>query len=323
MIAWLRFVARRLGVAVLLVAIVISLVFAVTYFLPADPARAVVGPHADAAALETVRARMCLDRPFLVQYGCFVGQIARGDFGTSFRTGRPVAELLLERAGPTAELALAAILFQLLFSVPLAAAAAARKDRAFDRATHIGVVVLQNVPAFVIGPALLYLFAYRFGFLPVSGRGDPGLDRLKHLALPAFTLALGSLASYTRVLRSDLTEVIDRDFVRTAKAKGAPPSAVWLRHIFPNAAGPMIAFLGMDFGTMLGGAPVAEYIFGWPGLGREAVLGVLELDLPVVLGVVVVSSAALIASNLLADIAHAALDPRRRAGPRERSAPAV
>jgi peptide/nickel transport system permease protein len=312
MSAWLGFLARRLGSAVALIGIVVSLVFALTYVLPADPARAMIGPHADAEAVSSVRARMCLDRPFIVQYGCFIGRIARGDLGTSFRTRKPVADLLAERVGPTAELALSAILLQLLLSVPLAAAAATRRDRALDRAIHLAVVILQNVPPFVLGPALIYLAAYKLGWLPVSGRGDAGLDRLRHLALPALTLAIGSVASYTRLLRDDLTEVIRKDFIRTARAKGAPPWAIWGRHIFPNAAGPMVALLGMDFGALLGGAAIAEYIFGWPGLGREAVLGILEIDLPVVLGVVVVTSAAVIASNLLADIVHAALDPRLR-----------
>jgi peptide/nickel transport system permease protein len=310
--SWIGLVARRVAAAFALLWIALSLVFVLTQIVPGDPARALVGPHADAATVTRVRARLCLDRSPLVQYGCFVGRIARFDLGTSLRDGRPVAALLAERAGASAELAVAAVAIQLLVAVPLAAIGARRRSRVLDRAAQLAAVTLQSAPPFVLGLLLVYVVSYRLGWLPVRGRGEPGLDRLRHLALPAITLAAGGVASSARLLRGELADALDQGFVRAARARGASPLVVWARHVAPHAAGPLIALAGMDLGALLGGAPVVEYLFGWPGLGREAALGVLELDLPLILGVVTIACAAVVAVNLVVDLAHAALDPRLR-----------
>jgi ABC-type dipeptide/oligopeptide/nickel transport system permease component len=160
---------------------------------------------------------------------------------------------------------------------------------------------------------LIYIFAYRLGLFPVTGYGEAGWDRLLHLALPSMTLAVGGIAYYARIVRADMIEELDRDYVRTARAKGAPERTVILRHALRNALMPVVTLAGMDLGVLLGGAAVTETVFAWPGLGREAVLGVVNLDLPVVLGSVMLVSITTSAANLLVDVLYPLLDPRTRA----------
>jgi peptide/nickel transport system permease protein len=262
MSAWLRFIGRRIASALIVLWVVLSLVFALAYLLPADPARAALGSHADAATVARVRHEMCLDQPFLNQYGCYVGRILKGDLGTSFQTRRPVADLLHERLGPTVELALAAVLLRILLAVPLALLSAARRDRPVDHAVQASVVVLENIPPFVLGPLLIYVLAYQLGLLPVTGAGDSGIDRVRHLVLPALTLAAGGLATTARLLRGELVFALEKEFIRTARAKGASRFAILVRHALPNAALPVIGLSGVDLGALLGGAAVTEYVFG-------------------------------------------------------------
>jgi peptide/nickel transport system permease protein len=307
-----RFLLRRLGWSLLVLWFVLSGTFALAYAIPADPARAAVGPHASTDTIARVRQQMCLDRPFIVQYGCHVGRIARGDLGTSFRTQRPVADLLAEKLWPTLQLALAAVVLQILLGVPLGVWAAARRNRGADVAAQVVALVGQSTPAFLLGPLLMYVFAYRFGWFPVSGYGAGGVDRLWHLFLPAFTLAATGIAYYTRLARSEMIEALREDCVRTARAKGLSERRVVVMHAFRNALGPIVTLVGLDLGVLMGGAIVTEYIFGWPGLGREAVMSIMNLDLPVILGVVLVGSIAIVVANLLVDIAYSWLDPRVR-----------
>jgi peptide/nickel transport system permease protein len=310
--AWLRFLLGRIAGAVIVVWVVVSAVFALAYVLPADPARAAVGPHADAVTIERVRTQLCLDRPFVAQYGCHVTRLAKLDFGTSFRTGRPVSAILSERIGPTALLALSALAITLLLASPLAIFGARLRRQNFDRVAMVATWILQGVPPFVLGPLLAIVFSYRLGLLPASGAGESGLDLIRHLVLPAVTLALGGIATYARLLQGELSRSLAAPHVRVALAKGASESQALVRHALPLAVGPVVAVAGVDLGVLLGGAAITEYVFGWPGLGREAVLGVLELDLPVVLGTVLVAAVAVVLANLVADIVHAVVDPRLR-----------
>jgi len=309
---WLRFLLVRILSAIVVVWIVVSAVFALAYILPADPARAAVGPHADAATVERVRVQLCLDKPFFVRYGCHVGRLAKLDLGTSFLTGRPVSNIVAERLGPTALLAFSSLGLTLLCAAPLAMVGSRRRGKYFDRVTMVATWVLQGVPPFVLGPLLVLLFSYRWGWFPSSGAGEVGIDRLKHLVLPALTLALGGVATYSRLLQGELSRALELPHVRVAMGKGSSGEPSRVYHSFPLAVGPVIAIAGVDLGVLLGGTAMTEYVFGWPGLGREAVLGVLELDLPVVLGVVLVTGIAVVLANLLADVLHAFVDPRVR-----------
>ncbi|HEY5946462.1 MAG TPA: ABC transporter permease, partial [Kofleriaceae bacterium] len=236
------------------------------------------------------------------------------DLGESYRSKRPVGELIADRLGPTVQLALATIVLQLLVGVPLGIAAAARRGRWPDRAASVVSIMGQSLPTFFVGTLLVYLLAYGIGWFPIGGYGWGVLDRLHHLVLPALTLATVGIAYYARIVRSELGETLHEDYVRTARAKGLSERQVIVRHGLRNAVGPLVALIGIDLGVLLGGAVVTEYIFAWPGLGREVLQAILEVDLPLILGVVLVSAVAIAIANLLADLVQLWIDPRLRDG---------
>jgi peptide/nickel transport system permease protein len=305
-------ILRRAGWTALVVWFVVTATFLVTIAIPADPARALVGPHGGAETIERVRAHYCLDRGIAGQYGCWIARVAHGDLGESYRSKRAVAEIIADRVWPTAQLALAAIALQLALGVPLGIAAARRRGSWLDRGVSLASSVAQSVPAFVAGTALLYVAAYRWGWFPIGGYGAGGRDRLAHLALPAMTLAAVGTAYYARLVRAELIDVLSEDYVRTARAKGLPERIVIGRHALRNALGPIVTLVGLDLGVLLGGAVVIELIFAWPGLGRELLQAILELDIPLILGVVMVSACAIAIANLLVDLVQLWLDPRLR-----------
>ena len=305
-------VARRIGWALVVIWFVITATFILTAAIPADPAKALLGPHADEAAVERVRAHYCLDRGLAAQYGCWVKDVVSGDLGESYRSKRPVTQILADRIWPTIQLALAAIFLQLVIGVPLGILAAVRKRRWPDRATTVVTLLAQSAPQFFLGTLILYVFAYRFGWFPISGYGEPGLDRLWHLVLPACTLASVGVAYYARAVRSELGDVLGEDYIRTARAKGLSERTVVLKHALRNSLGPLVTLIGLDLGVLLGGAVVVEAIFAWPGLGREVLQAVLEVDLPLILGTVLVAAVAIAVANMLVDLALLWLDPRLR-----------
>jgi peptide/nickel transport system permease protein len=313
--------ARRLGWTLAVVWLALSLTFVLAHVIPVDPARAAAGLHADAAAVARARARMCLGRSLAAQYACFVGRTLRGELGESFRTRRPVADLVRERAWPTVQLAVAAVFLQLLGGIPLGLGAALRRGGALDRAILAVAAVAQAAPVFFLGPLLVYLVAYRLDLLPVAGYGTSGLDRLRHLILPTTTLAIPGLAALCALVRGELIDALDEPHVRTARAKGLGGAAVVLRHGLRNALAPLVTFVGLELGELLGGALVVEWLFGWPGLGREALLAVAELDLPVLLAVTLCATIAIAGVNLLVDCACLLLDPRVRDGARDPQRP--
>jgi peptide/nickel transport system permease protein len=308
-----RWIVRRIGWSLLVLWFVTSATFAMTYVLPIDPVRTMLGPHASPATIARVRKNLHLDAPLPEQYAFYVGRLAHGDLGTSFRLARPVTSLIGDAIWPTVQLALAALFLQLVIGVPLGIVAATRRNRPIDTGAQVVALLGQSAPTFFLGPLLMYLLAYRTGWFPISGYGDHGVvDRLWHVFLPALTLAAGGTALYTRIVRSDLIETLGEDYVRTARAKGLAPGRVILHHALRNALLPLVTLVALDLGTLLGGAIVTEFIFGWPGIGREAMLGILNLDQPVILGVVLFSATAIVLVNLLVDVAYAWLDPRVR-----------
>lgn len=303
---------RRLAWTIVVAWFVVTATFAMLVAIPAEPARALLGPHASAEAIEKVRKDYCLDASVVEQYGCYVGRIARGDLGESFRTHRSVASVIGERLWPTVQLTFAAIFLQLLIGVPLGMWAAARRGRWPDRLTSVVVLVGQSAPTFFIGTVLLYVLAYGLGWFPLGGYGDGVLGRIHHLVLPASTLAALGIAYYARLLRSELGETLGTDYIRTARAKGLSEGEVLRRHALRPVLAPLTSLIGLDLGMMLGGAVVTESIFAWPGLGREVLQAVTEVDIPLILGVVLVSAFAVALANLLADLVGAKLDPRLR-----------
>lgn len=306
-------VLRRIAWTIVVLWFVVSATFVAIAAIPADPMRTLLGPHATTETIQRVRAHYCLDQGLVTQYGCYVGRIATGDLGESYRSKRAVGAIIADRIWPTLQLALAAILMQLLIGLPLGVIAAMRKNRWPDHAANVVGLIGQSAPAFFVGTLLLYVFAYRFGWFPIAGYGSGGLDRLHHLVLPAATLSTAGVAFYSRVVRSELVDALGEDYVRTARAKGLPETAV-VRHALRNALGPLVTLVGLDLGLLLGGAVVTEYIFAWPGLGREVLQAVLEVDTPLILGVVLVAAIAIAVANLLVDLALLWLDPRLRDG---------
>jgi peptide/nickel transport system permease protein len=303
---------RRFAWMLVVVWFVVSATFAMIVAIPAEPARALLGPHASAEAITRVREQYCLDASIIEQYGCYVGRLARGDLGESFRTHRSVGAVIAERLWPTVQLTLAALLLQIAIGIPLGMWAATRRRRWPDHLTSVVALIGQSAPTFFIGTLLLYVFSYGFGWFPLGGYGSGVLGRLYHLVLPATTLAALGIAYYARLVRSELRETLGADYIRTARAKGLAERDVIRRHALRPVLAPLTALLGLDLGIMLGGAVVTESIFAWPGLGREILQAVLEVDIPLILGVVLVTAVAIALANLLADIVAVKLDPRLR-----------
>ncbi|MDX2089918.1 MAG: ABC transporter permease [Kofleriaceae bacterium] len=306
----IRRIAQRIGWTLVVVWFVVTATFAMLSTIPEDPARALLGPHAPPEATQRVREHYCLDQGTFAQYGCWLANVARGDLGESYASKRPVVDIIADRAWPTVQLALATLVLQLAIGIPLGLLAAAR--RRLGRAMSVVEVLGLSAPAFVVGTVLLYLFAYQLGWFPLAGYGDGVLGRLHHLALPAAALASFGAVYYAGVLRAELRTELARDYVRTARAKGVAERDVLVRHALRPALGALVALVGTDLGALLGGAVVVESLFAWPGLGREALQAILELDLPVIVGVVMVSAIAVVVANLVADLVHLWLDPRLR-----------
>jgi peptide/nickel transport system permease protein len=305
-------ILRRLGWSVAIIWFVVTVTFLMVVAIPADPAKTILGPRATEESLARVNAHYCFDDSIVVQYGCWLGNVASGDLGESYRTRRPVTELLADRVWPTLQLALGAIVLQLLIGVPLGMWAAWRRRQWPDRAVTWMSLIAQSAPPFVIGTVLIYVVAYRWELLPLGGYGEGGLDRLAHLVLPSATLAIAGIAYYARITRNELVESLGQDYVRTARSKGLPERTVLVRHALRPALPPLLTLVGLDLGILAGGAVVTESVFAWPGLGREMLQAILDVDMPVILGVVLVTAIAVAGANLIVDLLHLALDPRLR-----------
>jgi peptide/nickel transport system permease protein len=281
------------------------LVFLIAFVVPADPARAYAGAHADPQAIEDIREELGLNDPLLVQYGRFLGRAVRGDFGRSFITGEEVLPAIWRRFPATLLLALGGLFVQLVLGLPLGILTAKKKDTLTDRTVLVLGMVALSVPVFWLGHTLQYRFAYRWGWLPVAGYGG-----LAHLILPSITLGLGGAAYYARLVHSNMVDVLQADYVRTARAKGLPESVVLVRHAFRNALIPVLTILGLDLAHLLSGVVFTETVFAWPGIGLLAMQAVLNLDLPMIMGTVLFSAFLVVAANIVVDVIYRFVDPR-------------
>jgi len=303
----IRYLAKRLGAAVAILLGVSLVTFILNFLLPSDPARLIAGRTASAATVESFRHELWLDRPLPLQYLHYLGNLAHGDLGRSYMQRTAVAELIGSRLPATLLLMAGAIACELLIGLPAGIFAATRRGRRIDR----GVMVLSfagvSAPPFIVGLLLLYLFAYRLGWLPLSGYGG-----LSHLVLPALTLGIAGGGWYSRMMRSSMIEVLRLDYVRTARSKGLGETGIVLRHALRNAILPVIAMVGLDIGFFMSGAVVVESVFGWPGIGQLAWLGIQQRDLPIIMGVTLVAAVAIVLGNLLADLVTPLIDPRIR-----------
>lgn len=300
------YVLQRLGQAIL-IGLIISLVTFLLLYVAKDPARALVSPEATSEEVEALRERLGLDRPLYVQYGRWLLGVVSGDLGDSLYSRQPVESLLGKRIVASAQLAGAAVLLTLAIGLPLGLVAALRRGTFIDSLATAIAVSGQAMPIFWLGLMLILLFSVQLGWLPVSGRGT-----WRHLVLPAVTLGVSVMPLTMRLTRSSMLEVLNQDYVRTARAKGLWKWQVYGKHALRNAATPVILALGLQFGALLGGAVVTETVFAWPGIGELAVTAVTTADLPVVQAIVLFAAGVVILSNLLADVLVALVDPRIR-----------
>lgn len=303
------FLLNRLLSAIVVVLGVACLVFLLIHLIPGDPVEVILGEGAQPADREALRQALGLDRPLLVQLGQFLQGLAQFNLGTSLYSQRPVVELLAERLPATAELALAALLVSIIIAFPLGILAAVRRGTIWDRVATTFALVGVSVPNFWLGPLLILVFSIGLGWFPVSGR--TGWDSL---VLPALTLGSAMAAILSRMVRAALLEVLGEDYIRTAKAKGLSLSRVIGRHALRNALLPVITVLGLQLGTVLGGAVITEVVFSWPGIGQLTVESIQRRDYPVVQGCVLLISLIYVVVNTLTDLIYGWADPRVRLG---------
>ena len=300
-----RYVARRLVWAAVVVLGVSALTFVLTHGVPANPAQMLAGPEASVETVQRIHRQLGLDRPWPEQFARHLWALLTGNLGRSWRMQRPVVDLIAERLPATLALAVAGVLLEIALGFPIGLASALRQDSTLDRALMASSFLCLAAPPFWLGLVLLYLFGFWLPVLPLGGYGTAS-----HLILPALTVGLAYSPWYARVLRSSLLEVLGTDFMRTARAKGLPAHRVVFRHAVPNAVRPVVTLMGTDLAHYLGGIIVVEQVFGWPGVGALALEAILNLDIPVIMGVVFLSGALVALTNLLVDLLYGVLDPR-------------
>jgi peptide/nickel transport system permease protein len=303
----LRFLARRLLLTIPVLLGVATLVFSLIHLIPGDPAQAMLGETASQQDIDELRHRLGLDRPLLEQYVSFLGGAVRGDLGTSLRTGDPVTTQILDRMPATVELAMAAMVVALVFSLPLGIAAAVWRGTAIDHVAMTVALAGISVPNFWLGPLLAIVFAVELGWLPLSGRGT-----LLHLILPAISLGAALAAILARMTRATLLEELREQYVVAARARGVSRFRAVMRHAFRNSLIPVVTLMGLQFGAVLTGAVITETIFAWPGIGRLLVQSIGFRDYPLVQGCILLIAVTYLAVNLLTDLAYGVLDPRIR-----------
>ena len=299
------YLLRRLIQAALILLGVSFITFFLLYVLPADPVRQIAGRSATAETVENIREQLGLDKPFIVQYGRYLAGLVQGDMGRSYLQKTEVAELVWSRLPATLLLMLGAILCELVLGLTMGIVAALWRGKAVDQALMITSFVTVSAPQFVVSLLLLYVFAVKLGWFPIGGYGT-----FAHLVLPAITLGILGSGWYSRMMRSSMIDVLRADYIRTARAKGLTRGRIILRHALPNAILPVIAMIGIDIGIFMGGIVVVESVFGWPGIGQLAWQAIQRVDIPIIMGVTLVSAFAIVLGNLLADLITPLIDPR-------------
>ncbi len=285
------------------------LLFILMYVIPEDPAKLILEKGATEQALANLREKMGIDKPVHVQYWRYVSQLARGDLGTSYRYRRPVSDILKEHYPNSLRLALAAITVEIIIGLFAGIISAVKKYSFLDVFVTISTAILVCVPVYWLGMLLQITFGLKLGLLPISGMGD---GSIKYYILPAITLASVSSAFIARITRSSMLEVMSNDYIRTAYAKGLKDSKVVGKHALKNAMIPVVTFIGIDLGTIIGSAILTETVYSWPGIGRVIYLAILQRDVPVVIGGTIILVIIFVIINLIVDIVYAVLDPRIR-----------
>jgi peptide/nickel transport system permease protein len=300
----MKYIIRRFFHSILMIFGIMVIIFMVTHVL-GDPAALLLDPMATREHYELLRRELGLNQSLHIQFFVFSKNAIRGDFGESLRAREPAMRLVLQHLPATIELTLAAMIFTLFVGVPVGILSAAKPYSIGDRIGKLFALAGQAAPNFWLGIMAILVFGVKLKLLPISGRGG-----LNHLILPAITLGFFGMAAVMRLTRSAMLEVLDKDYIRTARIKGLSESKVVLKHAFKNALIPVVTYVGLLFAGMLGGAVITETIYAWPGLGRLAVQSISMNDFPVVQSVAFLASVVFISINLLVDILYCWIDPR-------------
>ena len=303
----MNYILRRLLHIIPVLFGVTLLTFSMLHLIPGDPAQILAGPDASASDIMALRQQMGLDRPLAVQYVGYLEGLAQGDLGRSMSTRRPVLEELMDRFPNTLILAVAGVGVAVLLGIPIGVFAAIRARTMVDHAAMVLALLGISAPAFWLGFILMMVFSVHLGWFPSAGYRSWG-----HLVLPAFTLGTGAMAIVARMTRSSLLEVLNQDYVRTARAKGLHEMLVIAKHALRNALIPTTTVVGLSFGSLLGGAVLTEMVFAWPGLGRLIVYSIGIRDLPVIQGAVLLLALTFVLVNLGVDLLYGLIDPRVR-----------
>jgi peptide/nickel transport system permease protein len=314
------FLVRRIALGVVVLWVMTGVVFVMYFVAPHNVASLIAGRQATPETVALVKHRLGLDRPVLDQYRDYMWRLLHGDLGYSFYNSSSVRSLIWERVPVTFSLALGAAVLWLVIGVSAGVLAASRPRTFADRTVTVGALFFYSMPSFLLGVIVFYLFFYRLhlagiGWFPGNGYvafTDSPPRWAQHLVLPWFTLALVTAAAYARLTRGSMLDVLGEDYIRTARAKGLSERRVIYRHALRSALTPVVTQFGIDFGTLLGGVIIVESIFGLPGLGDLAVKSVVQQDLPVVIGTIVLAAAFIVVANIFVDILYGILDPRVR-----------
>jgi peptide/nickel transport system permease protein len=316
-----RYLVRRLLWAGVLFIVVTIVTYVIFFLIPVDPAKQACGQRASQQCIENAREHLGIDRPIYVQYGKFLGRLFQGDLGRSFANRQDVTEIVLNAAPVTASLVFGGVVVWMMIAIPIGILSALRPRSLLDRVTMVGVLIGISAHPVWIGLILSYFIGFKLGWTPITGYcdffnpatacGGP-LEWAHSMILPWITFAILFAALYVRMIRANVLEAMNEDYVRTARAKGAPEWLVMRSHVLRNAMLPVVTMLGMDIGLALGGAIFTETVFSLPGLGGEALDAVTQFDLPTVQGIVVFGTIAIIVFNLAVDLLYAWIDPRIR-----------
>ncbi len=305
----LKYIIKRIILMIPVIIIMTLIVFSIFYFAPGDPVSRIAGPNVTPEVYESIMKKYGLDQPFVVQYFRYIKSVVEGDLGVSILQDRPVIEMIRERLPVTLQIGLLGFIITFIIAIPAGVIAAVKKNTIVDYLCMSGSLLGIAIPTFWLGMLLLYVFAYKLRWFPISGYGT-----IKHLILPSFAIGLTNAAITARMVRSSMLEVLKQDYVRTARSKGLSEKTVVYRHALKNALIPIITLMGLRLGWIIGGSVALEIIFSIPGIGRLMVDAILARDYPVVQGAMIVLTSSIILANILADILYTVVDPRIRYG---------
>ncbi len=301
----ISYIIRRLGGAVIVLLGISIITFVIAFLVPANPARAIVGPHAPEALVLQVDKQLGLDQPLPIRYVNYMNNLVHGNLGMSYVLDQPVTNLIEQRVGATAQLALAAWVLELVIGIPLGIISAVYDRKIIDHIASLLALIGISLPVFFVGLELMYWIGFRLNWLPVGGTGG-----FNYIILPGLTYAITGAAYYSRLLKASMLDVLSSDYIRTAKAKGASPARVIFGHALRNGIIPALTYGGIDIAALFGGVVVIEDVFGYSGLGQLAVQAISNLDVPVIMGTVLFATAFVVLVNVVVDVLYGIVDPR-------------